>query len=56
MENISERFTEVYAILNCLEQSEKEKIPKKIWREIEKRKSNTYEYVYLFLFKFILNI
>jgi len=45
--NISERFTEIYSILNCLDEKDRAKIPTKIWREIERRKSNTYQYSYV---------
>ena len=45
--NLSKIFTEVYAILNCLDEKEKDKIPTEVWREIEKRKSNIYEYSYI---------
>ena len=47
IKNIADRFTEVYSILKCLNEKDKEKIPTTIWVEIEKRKSNTYEYSYV---------
>ena len=45
--NISDRLTEVYSILKCLDKKDREKIPLKVWKEIEKRKSNNYEYKYI---------
>lgn len=45
--NIADRFTEVYSILKCLDEKDREKIPIIIWKEIEKRKSDTYEYSYV---------
>ena len=45
--NIADRFTEVYSILKCLDEKDKEKIPIIIWKEIKKRKSDTYEYSYV---------
>lgn len=42
----SERLTEVYAILCCLSEDEKKRIPKKVWEEIEKKRSHTYKYSY----------
>ena len=45
--NISDRFTEVYSILKCLDKKEREKIPLKVWKEIERRKSNSYKYQYI---------
>ncbi len=45
--NISDRFTEVYSILKCLDKKDREKIPLKVWKEIERRKSNSYKYYYI---------
>lgn len=45
--NISDRLTEVYSILKCLDKKDREKIPLKVWKEIEKRKSNSYKYQYI---------
>lgn len=45
--NISDRFTEVYSILKCLDKKERKKIPLKVWKEIERRKSNSYKYYYI---------
>lgn len=45
--NIADRFTEVYSILKCLDEKDREKIPIIIWKEIEKRKSDAYEYSYV---------
>ena len=45
--NISDRFTEVYSILKCLDKKERKKILLKVWKEIERRKSNSYKYYYI---------
>lgn len=45
--NISDRFTEVYSILKCLDKKYIEKIPLKVWKEIETKKSNSYKYKYV---------
>lgn len=47
VDNISNRFTEVYSILKCLNEEERKKIPVEIWKEIEKRKNNKYDYSYI---------
>ena len=46
MNRMSERLTEVYAILCCLSEDEKNRIPQKVWKEIEKKRSHTYKYSY----------
>ena len=46
IDNISNRYTELYSILTCLDEIDKAKIPSKVWKEIEKRKNNKYEYSY----------
>lgn len=45
--NISDRLTEVYSILKCLDKKDREKIPLKVWKKIEKRKSISYKYQYI---------
>ncbi len=45
--NISDRLTEVYSILKCLDKKDREKIPLKVWKAIEARKSNSYKYQYI---------
>ena len=47
MNHISDRLTEVYSILKCLDQKDREKIPLPIWKEIERRKNNAYTYQYI---------
>ena len=45
--NISDRFTEVYSILKCLDEKDREKIPQKVLKEIENKKNNSYQYQYI---------
>ncbi len=45
--NISDRLAEVYSILKCLDEKDREKIPINVWKEIERRKSNLYKYQYI---------
>ncbi len=45
--NISDRFTEVYSILKCLDKKDREKIPLEVWKKLETKKSNSYKYQYI---------
>ena len=45
--DISDRFTEVFSILRCLDEKDREKIPPIIWQELEKRKNDACEYSYI---------
>lgn len=44
---IANNFSEVYAILNCLSDNDKIRIPDNVWKEIKLRKNNKYVYEYV---------
>ena len=45
--NISDRFTEVYSVLKCLDKKDREKSPLEVWKKLETKKSNSYKYQYI---------
>lgn len=48
MENdLSFRYSEVYAILNCFSEKEKRKIPLKLWNMLDKQRNINYNYFYV---------
>lgn len=47
IKDLANRYTEVYAILKCLNDEDKNKIPVNVWKELEVKKNNSYEYQYI---------
>lgn len=47
IDQISNSFSEVFAILNCLSEEDKNKIPKSVWNKIINMKNNEYNYEYI---------
>lgn len=43
---LCDRYSELYAILSCLDENNKAKIPLKVWNEIKNKKNNDYNYSY----------
>ncbi len=47
IDNLSDRFTEVYSILKCLDKEYQEMIPLAVWDDIKSRMNFSYKYSYV---------